>query len=90
MISALGEDRVGARIGPNGRWNGMSDRDPDALFDFVAGMAITPNLRGAISGIEFAQNTAQIQFRLASRLQASVKQQRGPAFGLAVTKTFTE
>jgi hypothetical protein len=46
MISVFGENRVGARIGPNGRWTGMSDSDPDALFDFVAGMAINPESPG--------------------------------------------
>jgi len=50
-----------------------------------------PEHRWAVgSEIQFSQDTAQIQFRLASRLQTAVKQQRGPSFGLAVAKTFTE
>jgi N-ethylmaleimide reductase len=47
---------VGVRIAPGGSWNGMSDSDPDALFDYVAaqlnwfGLAylhiIGPRIRG--------------------------------------------
>ena len=36
VASVFGGDRVGVRIGPNGRWNGMSDSNPKALFDHVA------------------------------------------------------
>jgi N-ethylmaleimide reductase len=36
MTSVWGADRVGVRIGPDGRWNGMSDSDPKALFTYVA------------------------------------------------------
>ena len=35
--SVWGGDRVGVRIGPAGTWNGMSDSNPDALFDYLAG-----------------------------------------------------
>jgi N-ethylmaleimide reductase len=31
-----GVDRVGVRIGPDGKWNGMSDSDPMSLFTHVA------------------------------------------------------
>jgi N-ethylmaleimide reductase len=36
MTAVWGADRVGVRIGPDGRWNGMSDSDPKALFTYVA------------------------------------------------------
>jgi N-ethylmaleimide reductase len=36
IASVFGADRTAVRIGPNGRWNGMGDSDPRALFDHVA------------------------------------------------------
>jgi len=36
MTSVWGADRVGVRIGPDGKWNGMSDSDPMSLFTYVA------------------------------------------------------
>jgi N-ethylmaleimide reductase len=36
LASVWGAGRVAVRIGPRGTWNGVSDRDPDALFDYVA------------------------------------------------------
>jgi N-ethylmaleimide reductase len=36
LVSVWGGDRVAVRIGPNGRWNGMSDSNPQALFGYVA------------------------------------------------------
>jgi N-ethylmaleimide reductase len=36
MASIFGSDRVAARIGPNGRWNGMADSDSEALFIYLA------------------------------------------------------
>jgi N-ethylmaleimide reductase len=36
MTRVWGVDRVGVRIGPDGKWNGMSDSDPKALFTYVA------------------------------------------------------
>jgi len=36
MVSVWGGDRVAVRIGPSGRWNGMSDSNPNALFNYVA------------------------------------------------------
>jgi N-ethylmaleimide reductase len=37
LSSVFAGDRVGARIGPDGRWNGMGDSDPQALFDYLVG-----------------------------------------------------
>jgi N-ethylmaleimide reductase len=37
MVSVWGGDRVGVRVGPSGTWNGMSDSNPRALFDYLAG-----------------------------------------------------
>lgn len=58
LASVFGGDRVAVRIGPSGTWNGMSDSDPGALFDFVAdqlnrfGLAylhvIEPRVKGAV------------------------------------------
>jgi N-ethylmaleimide reductase len=36
MTSVWGADRVAVRIGPDGKWNGMSDSDAKALFTYVA------------------------------------------------------
>jgi N-ethylmaleimide reductase len=36
MASVWGNERVAVRIGPGGIWNGMSDSNPHALFDYVA------------------------------------------------------
>jgi N-ethylmaleimide reductase len=36
VAGAIGADRVGVRISPWGRFNGMKDSDPGALFDHVA------------------------------------------------------
>ena len=36
MVSVWGGNRVGVRIAPSGTWNGVSDSDPVALFDYVA------------------------------------------------------
>src|SRR5580693_242219 len=58
LVSVWGGNRVAVRIAPGGRWNGMSDRDPVALFDYVAneldqfGLAylhiIEPRVRGNV------------------------------------------
>ena len=37
IVSVWGGDRVAVRIGPSGKFNGMSDSDPGALFDYLAG-----------------------------------------------------
>jgi len=36
LASVWGGDRVAVRVGPNGKWNGMSDSNPEALFSYVA------------------------------------------------------
>jgi N-ethylmaleimide reductase len=36
LASVWGGNRVGVRVGPGGTWNGMSDRNPQALFTYVA------------------------------------------------------
>ncbi len=36
LVSVWGASRVAVRIGPSGRWNGMSDSDPVALFSHLA------------------------------------------------------
>src|SRR6202162_1688642 len=58
LVSVRGGNCVSVRIAPGGRWNGMSDSDPDALFDYVAkelnrfGLAylhiIEPRVRGNV------------------------------------------
>jgi N-ethylmaleimide reductase len=35
LVSVWGGDRVAVRIGPSGKFNGMSDSDPGALFDYL-------------------------------------------------------
>ena len=36
LKSVWGPDRVAVRLAPGGTWNGMSDSDPHALFNYVA------------------------------------------------------
>ncbi len=36
LIAVWGEERVAVRLGPGGKWNGMSDSNPDALFSYLA------------------------------------------------------
>jgi N-ethylmaleimide reductase len=36
MVSVWGGDRVAVRIGPSGKFNGMSDSNPGPLFDYLA------------------------------------------------------
>jgi N-ethylmaleimide reductase len=36
LVSVWGGNRLAVRIAPGGRWNGMSDSDTEALFDYVA------------------------------------------------------
>jgi len=69
LVSVWGGNRVAVRIAPGGRWNGMSDSDADALFDYVAnelnqfGLAylhiIEPRVRGNVV-------TAEGQYAIAS------------------------
>lgn len=37
LVSVWGGDRVAVRIGPGGTFNGMSDSNPGALFDYLVG-----------------------------------------------------
>ena len=37
LVSVWGGERVAVRIGPSGTFNGMSDSNPGALFDYLAG-----------------------------------------------------
>src|ERR1700689_462945 len=58
LVSVWSGNRVAVRIAPSGTWNGMSDSDPDALFDSVVkelnqfGLAylhiIEPRVRGNV------------------------------------------
>jgi N-ethylmaleimide reductase len=58
MVSVWGGNRVAVRIAPSGTWNGVSDSNPIALFDYVAkqlnhfGLAylhiIEPRIRGNV------------------------------------------
>ena len=36
VASVWGHDRVGVRIAPSGKWNGMSDSNPAATFNYIA------------------------------------------------------
>ena len=36
LVSVWGDNRVAVRIAPSGTWNGVSDSNPIALFDYVA------------------------------------------------------
>src|SRR5258708_20801749 len=36
MVSVWGGNRVAVRIAPSGTWNGVSDSNPIALFDYLA------------------------------------------------------
>jgi N-ethylmaleimide reductase len=36
LVTVWGGNRVAVRISPSGTWNGVSDSDPAALFDYVA------------------------------------------------------
>ncbi len=59
MVSVWGGDRVAVRLGPGGTFNGMSDSNPEVLFDYVArqlngfGVAylhlIEPRIKGNIA-----------------------------------------
>ncbi|RXH58750.1 alkene reductase [Granulicella sibirica] len=58
LVSVWGGDRTAVRIGPSGRWNHMSDSNPEALFDYLAGQLnqfdlaylhiVEPRVRGNI------------------------------------------
>ncbi len=73
LISVWGGDRVAVRIGPSGTWNGMSDSNPQALFDYVAdqlnpfGLAylhiIEPRIKGNVLVAEGQGPIASEQLR---------------------------
>jgi N-ethylmaleimide reductase len=73
MASVWGGDRTAVRIGPSGSWNGMSDSNPTALFDYVAdglnrfGLAylhiIEPRVKGNIVTKEGQGPVASEQLR---------------------------
>jgi N-ethylmaleimide reductase len=62
LTSVWGGDRVGVRIGPGGTFNGMSDSNPGALFDYLAGQlhrfglaylhVIEPRVKGNVVIVE--------------------------------------
>ena len=73
LISVWGGDRVAVRIDPSGTWNGMSDSNPQALFDYVAdqlsplGLAylhiIEPRIKGNVLVAEGQGPIASEQLR---------------------------
>ena len=73
MTSVWGSDRVGIRVGPSGTWNGMSDSNPQALFQYVAeqlnqiGLAylhiIEPRVKGNVVVLEHQGAIAAEQMR---------------------------
>ena len=73
LVSVWGGDRVAVRIGPSGTWNGMSDSNPRALFDYVAeqlnqfGLAylhiIEPRVKGNVLVAEGQAPIASEQLR---------------------------
>ena len=73
MVSVWGGNRVAVRIGPGGKWNGMSDTDPQALFAYVAeqlnrfGLAylhiIEPRVKGNVLIAEGRAPVASEQLR---------------------------
>ena len=73
MTSVWGGNRVAVRIGPSGRWNGMSDSNPTALYAYVAeqlnrfGLAylhiIEPRVKGNVLIAEGQAPVATAQLR---------------------------
>jgi N-ethylmaleimide reductase len=73
LVSVWGGERVAVRIGPSGTWNGMSDSNPQALFDYVAdqlnrfGLAylhiIEPRIKGNVLAAEGQAPIASEQLR---------------------------
>ena len=62
LVSVWGGERVAVRIGPSGKFNGMSDSNPGALFDYLAGQLnrfglaylhiVEPRVKGNVLMIE--------------------------------------
>lgn len=73
VVSVWGGDRVGVRIGPSGSWNGMSDSNPEATFDYVAeqlnqfGLAylhiVEPRIKGSEATAEGLPPVASVRLR---------------------------
>jgi N-ethylmaleimide reductase len=73
MVSVWGGNRVAVRIAPSGTWNGVSDSNPIALFDYVAkqlnhfGLAylhiIEPRIRGNVLIAEAQGHIATARLR---------------------------
>ncbi len=73
MVSVWGGNRVAVRIAPSGTWNGVSDSNPIALFDYVArqlnrfGLAylhiIEPRIKGNVLTSEGQGHVAAARLR---------------------------
>src|SRR5882757_9341669 len=73
MVSVWGGNRVAVRIAPSGTWNGVSDNNPIALFDYVAkqlnhfGLAylhiIEPRIKGNVLIAEGQGHIASARLR---------------------------
>jgi N-ethylmaleimide reductase len=73
LASVFAGDRVGVRIGPDGKWNGMGDSDPVALYDYLVhqlnrfGLAylhiIEPRVKGNVVVAEGQRPIAAEQIR---------------------------
>jgi len=73
MVSVWGGNRVAVRIAPSGTWNGVSDSNPIALFDYVAkelnhfGLAylhiIEPRIKGNVLIAEGQGHIASARLR---------------------------
>src|SRR5467141_1098956 len=73
MVSVWGGNRVAVRIAPSGTWNGVSDSNPIALFDYVAkqlnhfGLAylhiIEPRIKGNVLVAEGQGHIATTRLR---------------------------
>ena len=73
LVTVWGSDRVAVRIGPSGTFNGMSDGNPPALFDYVAGQlnrfslaylhVIEPRIKGTVLVVEGQSPVASERLR---------------------------
>lgn len=73
MVSVWGGDHVGVRLSPSGTWGGMSDSNPEALFDYAVeqlnqfGLAylhiVEPRILGSVLKEEGLQPIAAAHFR---------------------------
>ncbi|PWC53584.1 alkene reductase [Azospirillum sp. TSO22-1] len=74
-VAAIGADRVGVRLSPNGTFNDMRDSDPVALFTHVAKALSTFNLAylHVIEGIDGPMTLPAGAPAVASQLRAAFK-----------------